>query len=246
MGEGQRIEGQMYRATGLYWGLAIVLLAMVCGGVLVFGYFIRWWAGATGNWAAALGGGGAAGGVGVMPVPAPAAVPTNRVPWPVAASAPFREHWEGRVAGVTTLFAGYWKPTASGAWEHVWSTGVIMPIEGESELVMVVQVPRDQSPDAASEGMVWVCPVELNAAGDCVPLFTDLRLMARLQGAWVRRMWERGAPEGMAADLVRRSRAGGGRVRSWTLVDLSEYFRDAEPDAAGDATSGAEEKDMTG
>ncbi|MBX3402875.1 MAG: hypothetical protein KF699_05610 [Phycisphaeraceae bacterium] len=232
MGEGQRIEGQMYRASGLYWGMAIMLLVMACGGVLVFGYFIKWWASAAGNWAAAMGGGGAAGGVAVMPVPMPTAVPSSSVPWPVAAGASFREHWEGRAPGVNTLFAGYWKPASAAGWEHVWSTGVILPIEGENELVLVVQVPRDQTPDAASEGMAWVCPVELNAAGDYVPVFMDIRAMAMLRGEWVRRMWERGLPEGVAAHLVKRTRAGGGRAGPWTMVDLSEFFSDAEPDAA--------------
>jgi hypothetical protein len=239
MGEGQRIEGQMYRASGLYWGMAIVLLLIVCGGVLVFGYFIKWWAGAAGNWAAAMGGGGAAGGVAVTP--ALTAVPSSSVPWPVAAGAGFREHWEGRVAGVTTLFAGYWRPARSGGWEHVWSTGVIMPIEGENELVLVVQVPRDQTPDAASEGMLWVCPVELNAAGDYVPVFMDVRLMGVLEGAWVRRMWESGLPSGMAADLVKRTRAAGGRVggRGWQWInaDLSSYFAEG----AGHAVEGDDE-----
>lgn len=233
MGEGQRIEGQMYRASGLHWTLAIVLLAVVCGGVLVFGYFIKWWSGAAGTWAAAMAGGGAAGGVAVMPAPLSTPIPSSSVPWPIAAGAAFCEHWDGRVPGVTTLYAGYWKPGPTGAWVHVWSTGVMMPIEGENELVLVVQVPRDETPQSASEGMVWVCPVEMNAAGDYVPLFMDIRLMGRMEGAWVQKVWERGLPNGMAADLVRRARAGGPvGGRGWLAItaDLSSYF----PDEAGE------------
>ena len=235
MGEGQQIEGQMYRASGLYWSLAIVLLAVVCGGVLVFGYFIKWWSGGR-----KLGRGDGRRRCGrrvaVMPAPLSTPIPSSSVPWPVAAGAAFCEHWDGRVPGVTTLFAGYWKPGPTGAWVHVWSTGVMMPIEGENELVLVVQVPRDETPQSASEGMVWVCPVEMNAAGDYVPLFMDIRLMGRMEGAWVQMVWERGLPKGMAADLVRRARAGGpvgGRGWLGSTADLSSYFSDEAGEVGG-------------
>ncbi len=233
MGEGQRIEGQMFRSAGVRWAAAIVALMIACGAVLVFGYFIKWWSGAAQNWAATIGGGGAGGLARPMALPAANVLPSSSVPWPVSAAAPFREHWEGRLAGVTTLFAGYWKAASNAGWEHVWGTGVILPIEGEDELVLVVQVPRDETPDAASEGMVWLCTVEENAAGDFVPVAMDIRLMARLEGAWVRRMWERGLPEGLVVDLVKRAHAVGRGPRVWqgSIAEVSEFFKDVDDGA---------------
>lgn len=237
MGEGQRIEGQMFRAAGVRWALAIVALLIAAGSVLVFGYIVKVWVGMTGNWAAGIGGGGGAagamgGGVFVPPTTVPH-VPVSQVPWPVPREASVREHWEGQQQGIGTWMAGYWQKTNGSFTQYQSSQAISIPVPGEDRFVLVLHVPIGHTPATAPEAQIWVCELSSTVPGQYSPGYpAGAMVVAYLNEKQIKWVWQNGLPSGLAAAMLQQANAtaapAGSQVAYWGLsqaeVSVEQYF----------------------
>ncbi len=246
MSESKRIEGQMFLRGGVGWAVAVVLLLLAAGGTLLIGYLINRWTGFVGTTGVGIIAGGAGArstGAWAGPMtglPGAVMVTVDSVPWPVAAGAPFREHWEKKVPGIGTLNQWYMDPNSQQGWQ--WGSSISIPVEGESRFVIVVHVPRGSEPPDATGGQLWVCELASNGVGDIMPSEQTIRVRATLTAEQVRYLWESDFPPGLAQDLVdaahgRGPLAGAGVQRSGaapvpiagTFTPIDTYFKQRDP-----------------
>ncbi len=251
MSEGKRIEGQMYLRGSMGWVVALVILLALAGGTLLVGWLTNRMTSAMAMAAqqAIAGGGGTGGGafavpgtggawVGGLPPAGTGSVPVSSVSWPVAADAPFREHWEKQRPGTGTLHAWYMDPASRQYWRL--SSAISIPIKGEDRYVLVVHVPRNELPADAQFGQLWVCAVGQSPVGDIVPLEETVRVRAALDGGRLKHLWEKGFPEKLVKDLVDGANGTGSLSSSpggaySPLVNIDAYFAvAAEEEAAGE------------
>lgn len=258
MGEGQRIEGQMFRAAGVRWTLAIIALVLAAVSVLVFGYLVKMWVGVTGNWAAGVGGTGGAGGGwggggwaggGIVIPPTVPHVPVSQVPWPVPREASVREHWEGQQQGIGTWLAGYWQKNNGRFVQYQSSQAISIPIAGEDRFVLVLHVPIGHTPATAPEAQIWVCELNSTAAGQYAPSYpAGAMVVACLNEQQIKWVWQNGLPSGLAAALLQQANATaappGSAVGAWgmsqTEIDVQQYFPAESGEQAEDATDSQE------